>query len=398
MRYLILLSSVAIQLCLGGIYAWSTFVTPLKSNYGLSSAQTQIIFGLLFGVFTGTMVFAGKVLERYGPRWLVVSSGLLFVIGYLIAANSGGSFWLLLLGISVLGGAATGTGYACPISTCVKWFPHHKGLVTGVAVAGFGAGAVLVSFAAEAVFQAGHSVLTFFGWMGALYGFLILISGFVMRFPQKPPTQVDDFGASKLKLATDFFFWAQCVAIFCGTFAGLMIVGNLSPLAQAHGISATMAAIGVSALAIGNGVGRIIWGQIVDKIGIKAVLPSLAVLALFVVLLIPATITEWVFIAIALLMGVGFGACFVVYAALTAERYGVNRVGDVYPLILLFYGLAGVTGPMLGGWLRDVSGAYLWSVLLALTVLLLGMGVSAVMFRYAKVQRGLANNSSIGES
>ena len=149
MRYIILIASVVIQICLGGIYAWSELVPALEETVGLSIAQTQIIFGCLFGVFTVSMVLAGKLLYRFGPRVLAGVAGLFFGAGYLVASYSGGSFPLMLLGISLLAGIGTGTGYVCPLTTCMKWFPNHRGLVTGISMAGFGGGAVLLSALAE---------------------------------------------------------------------------------------------------------------------------------------------------------------------------------------------------------------------------------------------------------
>lgn len=383
MRYLILLASFAVQLCLGGVYAWSTFVPDLQSTHGLSLAQTQLIFGLLFGAFAGAMVFAGKLLERHGPRWLLVTSGVLFFVGYLVASWSGGAFGLLLLGVSGLAGVATGIGYVCPLSTCIKWFPDQKGLVTGVAVAGFGAGAIVLAFAAELLLEAGHGALTIFGWMGAVYGGLILLAGLVMRFPTPPATPPAARPPGTRDVVGDVFFWALCTAMFCGTFAGLMIIGSLSPLAIDYGISPAMAALSISSFAVGNGFGRIAWGQVVDRIGSRAVLPALLTLAVVSALLIAATVDPWVFVLAACATGFGFGANFVIYAALTAERFGAHRVGDVYPLVFLFYGVAGMTGPMLGGWLRDTTGGYAWSNALAVAVLVAGVVLSGLLLRQA---------------
>lgn len=392
MRYLILLASVGVQLCLGGIYAWSTFVPWLTAEYGLTAAQTQLIFGLLFGSFTGTMVFAGKYLERRGPRGLLFMSGLLFFAGYLVASVSGGSFGVIVLGIGGMAGAATGMGYVCPISTCVKWFPRHKGVVTGVAVAGFGAGAIVLASVGEAMLEAGVSVLTIFRWMGVAYGVIIFLAGLIMRFPEPAATEAIRPRRRAGGVWRDVLFWTLGSAMFCGTFAGLMIIGSLSPIAQAQGISPRMAAIGVSTFAVGNGIGRIVWGRVVDVIGRRVIVPSLLTLAAAVAVLIPATFNPWVFALAACAAGFGFGANFVVHAALTAERFGIHRVGEVYPLIFLAYGVAGITGPVLGGYLRDATGGYGWSITLALAVLGIGVMLSAALLRRAgaPVQADLA--------
>jgi OFA family oxalate/formate antiporter-like MFS transporter len=238
--------------------------------------------------------------------------------------------------------------------------------------------------------------LTIFGWMGAVYGSLILMSALVMRFPNQPVTRRAVRPSGVREVVRDVFFWALCAAMFCGTFAGLMVIGSLSPLARENGLSAEMAALSISSLAVGNGLGRIVWGQVVDRIGRRAVVPALLTLAVVVAVLIAATVDPWVFALVACGTGFGFGANFVVYAALTAERFGAHRVGDVYPFVFLSYGVAGITGPMLGGWLRDTTGGYGWSTALAVAVLCAGVVASAVLLRKASRREAEESNGDAG--
>ena len=170
MKYIILLASVLIQTCIGGLYAWSAFVPALKKAHDLSTAQTQLIFGSLIAVFTVSMVVAGRLLSRVSPRWIAAAGGIAFGGGYWIASRSGGSFGLLLLGVGIVTGIGTGFCYVCPLTMCAKWFPERKGLVTGLAVAGFGGGAVVLSYLVEFFFSRGMGVLEVFGLIGVLYG------------------------------------------------------------------------------------------------------------------------------------------------------------------------------------------------------------------------------------
>jgi OFA family oxalate/formate antiporter-like MFS transporter len=253
-----------------------------------------------------------------------------------------------------------------------------------VAVAGFGAGAIVLATVAEAMLEAGFSVLAIFGWIGLVYGGVIVLSGLVMRFPIRPPKHCRRSGPPVMRVAGDAYFWALFVGIFCGTFAGLIIIGNLDPLAQANGISPRMAVLAISTFAVGNGIGRIVWGRITDHLARRTIVPSLLTLAVAIALLLPAAFNPYVFVLASCLVGFGFGACFVVYAALTANRYGAHHVGNIYPLIFLGYGVAGISGPMLAGWLRDATGGYGASALLTVAVLAAGMVVSALLLRAAK--------------
>ena len=417
-RYLVLLASVLIQVCLGGLYAWSSFVPALREVYCLSSAQTQLVFGAMIAVFTLAMVPAGRLLDKRGPRLPALVGGLLFATGYLTASFSHGSFALLLLGIGLVAGVGTGFGYVCPLATGMRWFPRQKGLVTGVAVAGFGAGAVALSTLAESLFARGLDTLAIFRWVGLGYGAIIMGSALLMRFPtvreessqatglapslggKSTPAQgrlaagrrgrVPSRGkapsrgaAPSSALRRDPFFWGLVVGIFSGTFAGLLVIGNLKPMVISGGVSPIHAALAISIFATGNGCGRVVWGWLADRWGQHTVWSSLSFLALSVVILgLLGRSTPGMLFA-SFLVGFGFGACFIVYAAQVASHFGSGRVGGVYPYVFLGYGAAGVAGPWVGGWLYDSLGSYDAGLLLSLAVIIAGLAVSLWLLRRA---------------
>jgi OFA family oxalate/formate antiporter-like MFS transporter len=386
MRYIILVASVVIQICLGGIYAWSELVPALEETVGLSIAQTQVIFGCLIGTFTISMVLAGKLLHRFGPRVLASVAGLLFATGYLIASYSGGSFLLMLLGISLLVGIGTGTGYVCPLTTCMKWFPNHRGLVTGISMAGFGGGAVLLSALADHLLSGGTHVLTVFRWIGLAYGVALITAAIFLKLPSftlavrirpAPPLRL---------LIRDPFFLTLILGMFCGTFAGMLVIGNLKPMGLSQGIVDLSATIAISVFALGNAAGRITWGWISDHTDERMIPVKLTALVLPIALL-PWADSGAAFIFISFAIGFGFGACFVVYAARVASRYGPARVGGVYPLVFLAYGLAGIVGPPLGGWVYDTTSSYRPAIALSCTVVGVGILGSMWLLRKARVSR-----------
>ncbi|MFW5839722.1 MAG: MFS transporter [Planctomycetota bacterium] len=361
MRYLVLIASIAIQICLGGVYAWSNFVKPLESDYGLSNSQTQLIFGVTILTFTIAMVGAGQILRRTGPRPVAMIGGVLFAGGYLLASVSGGSFFLLLLGIGIIVGSGIGFGYVCPLSTCVKWFPNNKGLVTGLAVAGFGAGAILLAEISEAMLLSGLDVLKVFQWVGIAYGVVVVVSAAGLSVPKGTETGAASASAIEhtfLQVVRSPVFWALVIGMFSGTFAGLMVVGNLKTIGLDSGIAEKMATMAIVAYAIGNAAGRISWGALNDKLGFRAVPLSLGFLGLSLVGLLFAGDSAWPFVNISLVVGFGFGACFVVYASEVAHRFGPDRVATIYPLIFLAYGISGLAGPGVGGAIYDATQQY----------------------------------------
>jgi len=372
MKFVVLISSVIIQVCLGGLYAWSTFVPALREAHGLSTTQTQVVFGSLVAVFTVVMVFAGRLQEKWGSRLVAIIGGVLFGSGYLIAGFSNGYFPVLLLGIGLVAGAGTGFCYVCPLVTCIKWFPTHKGLVTGLAVAGFGGGAVLLSALAEGALARGINVLTIFRWIGLVYGLAILLSAALLSVPRRTSRATHQPMLMTAALLRDRYFWALCVGMLTGTFAGLLAIGNLKPIALAAGLAPASAAVAICAFAIGNASGRIAWGWLADRLKHKTITLSLAFLTLALAALIPAQRSSLAFAAASGLVGFGFGACFVVYASQVACRYGPDRLGSVYPMVFLAYGLSGLTGPAAGGWLFDATEKY--SVALWAGVIVVGAG------------------------
>jgi MFS transporter, OFA family, oxalate/formate antiporter len=372
MGYIVLVASFLMQVCLGGIYAWSVFVPFLRESYGMSTAQTQVIFGLTIAMFTISMVFSGKLLRRMGPRKIAFLGALMLGGGYILASYSMGSFFLLLIAIGILVGSGIGFGYVCPLSTCVKWFPQHKGLVTGVSVAGFGGGAVLLSGFANYLFGQGMEVLEVFRTVGICYGSIALVCSLMLSVPRDTCVSREQEMVSVRELIVQPRFLSLAIGMFTGTFAGLLIIGNIRPMGLAGGLEDKWAVLAISLFAIGNATGRLTWGALVDRLG-KIVVPlSLFYLGAIILLLIPSFASGLLFALAITCIGFGFGSFSVLYATLTVERFGADAIGSVYPLIFLAYGLSGVISPGIGGLLYDVTGTYKLAIVIASFVSFVG--------------------------
>ncbi len=385
MKYVVLIASVLMQSCIGGLYAWSEFVPELTKAHGLSTAQTQSIFGSLIAVFTVSMDVAGRLMNRVGPRWIAVVGGFAFGGGYWIASQSGGGFGLLLLGVGIVTGIGTGFCYVCPLIMCAKWFPERIGLVTGLAVAGFGSGAIVLSNLGEFLFSRGMEVLDIFRSIGMLYGIVIVVAALTFHVPGRktsgfPPIEFD-------VIKRDRYFWGLALGMFAGTFAGLIVIGNLKPMLLSTGISHSTATIAISTFAIGNTFGRISWGWATDRFGATVIPVSLTFLAVMVLL-------TWLFmgsptgaLVFSFMLGAGFGACFVVYAAQTASHFGENHLASIYPLVFLFYGLSGLIGPWINGWIYDHVQSYSGTLALSLGTLLVSIPGSLWLLRIPVIER-----------
>lgn len=371
---------------LGGIYAWSEFVPLLTNEYGLTSSQCGLIFGATIAVFTSVMIPAGRFLQRHGARLTATVGAVLFSGGYLAASLSQGNFFLLFLSLSVITGAGIGFGYICPLTVCMQWFPNKKGLVTGVSVAGFGAGAILLSGVAEHLLVTRDmDVMHVFRFVGLGSGAIALCSALLMREPQ-PDSHIQSHNAPvrpvlDFNLLTSRNFLLLCLGMFCGTFAGLLVVGNLKPIALSLGLGSSTATLAISVFALGNAIGRIGWGQVHDRVGSRlAIFLSLAFLGLSMLLLLLPPVPSLVQAAV-LFTGIGFGGCFVVYAASIVDQLGIDLFPRLYPICFLWYGLAALIGPPLGGIVADATGSYGISIAMSALFVLITAPLTWFLFQ-----------------
>jgi MFS transporter, OFA family, oxalate/formate antiporter len=372
----VLLASTIIQICLGGLYAWSTFVGPLQQNYGYTAVQTQCIFGATIATFTLAMIPAGRLLPRYGPRCITTIAGVLFALGYLLAAMSKGNYILMLLGIGVIAGAGIGFGYVCPLVTSLAWFPHNRGLVIGFVVAGFGAGAIVLTTASAIAFAHGISVLQWFVCLALSYGIVLLLCAQRLILPLGVHLSTTVKGP-RPKFWSDVHFWSLVLGIFCGTFAGLLVIGNLKPIGLSWGMTSGVATGAVSLFALGNAAGRIGWGWLADRWGSKRIIPLMLLVGAAGLAIWP--LASWIspigFLAVILLIAFFFGGCFVLFAAQVSSFYGSAHLPLIYPWVFLAYGLAALAGPIIGGWLYDLLRNYRLATFIASTVCAAG-GIS----------------------
>lgn len=367
-----------IQLSLGAIYAWSVF-TPALHEAGWNKVDTQIVFAVGLVTFALVMVFAGRGMARLGPRKLAAAGGLTLGAGYVFAGLFGGTdFWPVCLGIGLIGGAGIGLGYVVPIAVGMRWFPDRKGLITGLAVAGFGFGAmgwVKMAGAWGHLIEL-YGLSTTFLIYGGSFTTLILIGSVWMVMPPKgwrPEGFVDTTSAAvkgkqnytvqEMLRTPQFYLIFLTFAVSAG--AGLMSIGlmKLYPMEalQANGYGPLEAsAIAGTAMAVffslANGVGRIVWGTLSDIIGRRKSVATMTIIQAFVLFSFTSMAgNEYLLYFGAMLIGFNFGGNFALFPTLTADVFGNDRIGQNYPLIFLSYGVGGIAGPLLGGSLGDMG-------------------------------------------
>ncbi len=371
-KYSTVIASFMIMAALGGLYAWSIFVEPLKKGTGVSTGFTQIIFGIIIGILPLAMVFGGRIVLKYGPMLTGFLSALLFGGGYAISGIFKATPLSLLVGIGLMSGVGTGFGYIAALSTPVKWFPQRRGLITGIATSGFGAGAIFLSFFVKHMLKSGFPVHKIFLVIGICYGALLLVMSFLLFEPE-------DFKRKKSfekKWRFDFLknigFWALFIGMFAGSFSGLIIIGNLKPLAANLSIGEEASLLAISVLSIGNTFGRILWGHIGDLIGmIRSIKISLILLGIVVGSFFVVA-GDMLFVFLSFVAGLMFGANFVLYAASTSIIFGTERLSEIYPFVSFAYGLGGLLGPPIGGVAYDLTSSYVPTIVISSSVAVIG--------------------------
>ncbi len=388
-RWLVVSGAILIQLALGAIYAWSVFtarLTDLSGAYAFSASETAWVFSAGLATFAIVMVFAGRMLPRIGPRRLTIAGGVLLGAGYVIGGLFGDVFWVQLLSIGIVGGAGIGLAYVVPIAVCVKWFPDKKGLITGLAVAGFGFGATIWVKLAGSWFGGLLNTTAVFGLPGVqsvfvIYGItfflLVLLGSAVMVNPPEdylpagwtPPDSENghdgglEFRARDMLRTPQFYMLWSCF-MFAGI-AGLMVIYCIKLFGidalEYRGVADAGAITGTAMAwyAIFNGVGRIAWGSISDRIGRKQTIVLMSALQGATMLMTYHVFISfgmvYGFIIAAALIGFNYGGSFALFPAITADYFGNKSVGSNYGWMFTAYGIAGLAGPLLAGYFKDTA-------------------------------------------
>ena len=382
-RYLILAAAVLMQVCLGATYSWSVYVRPLRELTGLLQGPVQLPFTVFYFVFPATMLFAGSFLNRFGPRLCAITGGMLFGGGWLLASCGGSHFAFTVAGIGICAGLGAGFAYIVPIATCIRWFPERKGLVTGVAVAGFGGGAALVSQTAGWLMSSqAWSPFTTFAFFGLIFVCCIGLGGLLMRNPFEEGIAAVP-GLALREVVKKPQFALLYLAMITGLAAGFTVNANLKELFPGSPVRTGVTAVACFALA--NATGRIIWGMTADRLqALPAIRLNLAAqaLALFSA---PLILTgESGLVLFALFTGFNYGGVLVLYAATVAGIWGYRHVGQVYGW-LFSANIPAALAPLLAGIVFDHTRSF--SGFLQGLAMLLLIAI-ALTFRYGRLFHG----------
>jgi MFS family permease len=396
-----------VHLSIGEVYAFSVFKNPLVERFGVGLTPIAIIFSISIVMLGLSAAVFGTWVERAGPRAAMFTAALCwssgFAIGALGVATS--QLWLVYLGYGVVGGIGLGIGYISPVSTLIKWFPDRPGLATGLAIMGFGGGALIASplsstlletFASNPVDAIVPSFLT----LGAVYLVSMMIGAFVVRLPAEgwqpegwtPPTEEEtgdlqttaDVSASNSIRTPQF--WLLWTVLFCNVTAGIGLLEQASPMIQDYfSVEAAAAAGFVGLLSLANMAGRITWSSTSDYIGRKPTyIMYLGVGAvLYFVLAAFGASSLVLFLLVTVVILSFYGGGFATIPAYLKDMFGVVEVGAIHGRLLTAWSAAGIAGPLIINAIADYqiaagrTGADLYTLSLYIMVGVLIVGFVA---------------------
>ncbi|HEY8649402.1 MAG TPA: OFA family MFS transporter [Chthoniobacterales bacterium] len=368
-RWVIAIAGVFFQIALGAVYAWSVFRAPLAKQFGWSISEITLTFTISIFVLGFAAFFGGLWLNRKGPRIVALTGGALYGLGVFLASFTHNLSWLYI-SYGVIGGIGLGLGYIVPVAVLVKWFPDRRGLITGIAVGGFGAGALITAPVATRLIQS-VGVLTTFAYLGIAYLVVTIIAALFMQNPPdgwQPEGWKPSALQSSQRAGHDFAlsealktwqWWALWLLLFLNTCAGISVISQEAPIFQElTGASAIVAAGMVGLASIGNAVGRVFWAWVSDLITRRATFAVMFILQVLLFWFLPniATVTLMTIVTFVVLMcyGGGFGTM----PAFTADYFGPKNVGPIYGLMLTAWSFASAVGPLFIAHMRETAGSY----------------------------------------
>lgn len=374
-RWLIAASTVGVHVSIGAVYAYSVYKKPLFESLGWEPKQTAWAFSIAILFLGFSAAFLGPKVEQIGPRKSGVIAAAFYSIGLIIAGLGvrSGSLPLFYLGYGAIGGIGLGIGYICPVSTLVKWFPDRRGFATGLAVMGFGFGALLASGLIQLLI-AKLGIANCFFVLGTGYFAVMFGSAWYLESPpagwQPSGYKASDAAASTV-VKTDLAqlnsiealgtarFYLLWIMFFLNITCGIAVISVASPMSQEiAGLTAAGAATMVGLMGLFNGLGRLAWSSFSDIIGRPATFMVFFLVQLLAFFVLPKSTNAFVFQLLVFLILSCYGGGFAVMPAFIGDVFGTKRLSAILGNMLTAWAVAGMAGPLLAAEVRERTGSY----------------------------------------
>jgi len=383
-RWLVPPAALSIHLAIGSVYAWSVFKIPLEKSLHISGTASALPFTIGIVMLGLSAAVLGTRVDHKGPRWAMFVATVCFCSGLLIAALgvSISQYWLVVFGYGVVGGIGLGIGYISPVSTLIKWFPDRPGMATGLAIMGFGGGALIASPWTNSLLEAfGHNttagIAKTFLVIGCTYAVFMSMGWLLIRVPapgwtpqgwkpkpQKAGSLITTASVSAANAIKTPQFWLLWVVLCFNVTAGIGILEKASPIYQdffptapSKAVLASAAAGFVALLSLANMLGRIGWSSESDLLGRKNIyrLYLGGGALLYLTLELTTNSNKITFLVCTILILSFYGAGFATIPAYLRDLFGTYEVGAIHGRLLTAWSVAGVLGPLIVNGMADAE-------------------------------------------
>ena len=386
-RWLYIPLGLIIFMCMGTIYSWSIFRTPIENSFNIGATESGLPYMFFLVFYALAMPFAGSYMDKYGPRIMTITGGLLISIGWFLSGFTT-SITFLTISYGVIGGTGVGIAYGAPMAVAAKWFPDKEGLAVGLTLGGFGLSPFITAPAANWLIM-NFGAFTTFKILGVLFAVIITLLALPLKFPAEDNQISQNKNNTKTNLEIDpknMFksrsFYALWTTFVIGTIIGLMAIAISGPVAEELiNLDSATASIFVSFFAIFNGIGRPIFGALTDKLKAKktAIISfSLIILASLLMIINNSANPVLYFIAFAIFW-LNLGGWLAIVPAATSYFFGKKNYIKNYGYLFTAYGVGAVIGNLLSGSIRDIMGSYYFVFYPTLILAALGI-IVAILF------------------
>lgn len=399
----VVMAALGINLVLGVLYAWGVVAKALRVQWGWKATEATLPFTVATAAFAITMIFAGRLQDKIGPRFVAMGGGIILG-GAMMLSSLVTSPAAMMLAFGVLGGIGIGLGYSATTPPSIKWFPPaRKGLITGIVVSGVGLAAVYISPLTEYLLKSTSIPRTFLILgIGAVVLVAVLsqllsnppagykpvsTQAVVANRPASTPKSDADWN-EMLRTPQFYLLWGMFIL---GASAGLMIMAHVALIANEQA-GLKWGFMPIAMLAIFNTVGRILSGYLSDRIGRTRTMVLAFTLQAINMFAFSLYTTPSLILFGAAFTGLCYGTLFTLMPAASADYYGVKNLGVNYGLLFTAFGVAGVWGPMLGASIRDQFGSYKTSFTISAVLLLVGAAMAFLIKAPAPVEPALQPN------
>lgn len=352
-RLFVVLGAVFIQVCLGAVYSWSLYNQPLADMYGWSKDAIVMAYSIAIFIFAATTIISGRLYERLGPKVVAAIGGILYGIGMILTAFAS-QLWMLYLTYGVIAGMGVGFAYVSPVTTCIKWFPKHRGFITGIAVGAFGSGSMIFKSLIES-FLSSFGVQQTFIYLGIIFMALVLVGATLLKLPEVSYKSHKDEGPydhmtfkDMIRTSRFYYIWFMYLV---ASMPGLLVIGLAKDIGvDMVGLSAGAAGAAVGIIALFNAGGRLIWGTLSDRFGrINVVFIKFCITIVFLLIMAMIPMNQFLYYLCLIGVAFSFGGFLSVFPAVTSDFFGIKHISANYGIIFQAYGIAAIVGPIIKG-------------------------------------------------